>query len=62
MKDGALLRAYAMGMIGSVYIVYMVTSAYCTGTVPDGILLGGIAGAVGTLAGYDIARRKAKTP
>jgi hypothetical protein len=47
-----------MAMIGVVYGVYMATSALCTGAVPDGIVFGTVAGAMGALAGYDIASRK----
>lgn len=60
MKDGSFMRCFAMAMIGVVYGVYMVTSALCTGTVPDGIVFGTVATAMGALAGYDVALRTAK--
>lgn len=63
MKDGSTLRMFAMAMIGVVYGVYMITSALCTGTVPDGIIFGTVAGSMGALAGYDVAlRTSAKVP
>ena len=59
MKDGALMRCVAMAGIAGVYCVYMITSAVCTGVVPDGLVFGSVCTAMGALAGYDIAERTA---
>ena len=55
MKDGALKACVAMACVTAVYGTYMVTNAIAGQTVPDGVILTGIVGAVCALGGYSVA-------
>ena len=55
MKDAATKACVAMICITAVYGVYMMTNAIAGTSVPDGVVLTGLVGAICALGGYSVA-------